>query len=84
MPITLKDFILRELSKKFNIVSCYAIHDKESKENNDECIDKEKINSSANLSSCIAEITFTNDGLLLGLMPHNRPLFVTSYVQESE
>jgi hypothetical protein len=31
---TLKDFIPRELAERLNTVSCYAIHDEESKEDN--------------------------------------------------
>ena len=29
-----------------------------------------------------APVTFTDDNLLLGSNPHNRPLFVTSYIRE--
>ena len=33
-------------------------------------------------ASCNTTITFTDDYLLLGLKPHNRPRFVTGYVKE--
>ena len=36
----------------------------------------------AHYTTCNAAITFTDDDLLLGSKPHNRPLFVTSYIRE--
>ncbi|KAL0282570.1 UNVERIFIED_CONTAM: hypothetical protein Sradi_7256900 [Sesamum radiatum] len=35
-----------------------------------------------NSLSCVANITFTDEDLLLGSTPHNRPLFVTGYTRE--
>lgn len=35
-----------------------------------------------NSVSCVANITFTDEDLLLGSTPHNRPLFVTGYTRE--
>ncbi|PIN00649.1 hypothetical protein CDL12_26847 [Handroanthus impetiginosus] len=34
------------------------------------------------IEECVSAMTFTNDDLLLGSKPHNRPLFVTGYAQE--
>jgi hypothetical protein len=42
----------------------------------------EKIDSSRDLSSCMIEITFTDDDLLLSSTLHNRSLFVAGYIQE--
>ena len=35
-------------------------------------------------ASCNTAITFTDDDLLLGSKPHNRPLFVTGYIREQK
>ena len=32
-------------------------------------------------TACNAAVSFTDDDLLLGLKPHNRPLFITSYIR---
>jgi len=34
--------------------------------------------------ACNTDITFTNDDLLLGSKPHNRPLFVVGYIKEQK
>ena len=33
---------------------------------------------------CNTGVTFTDDDLLLGSKPHNRPLFVTGYIREQK
>jgi len=35
-------------------------------------------------ADCNIAITFTNDDLLLGSKPHNRPMFVTGYIREQK
>jgi len=35
-------------------------------------------------ASCNTVVTFTDDDLLLGSKPHNRPLFVTGYIREQK
>jgi len=38
----------------------------------------------AHYAACNTAITFTDDDLLLGSKPHNRPLFVTGYIREQK
>ena len=38
--------------------------------------------SSSNIVACMVAITFNDDDLLLGSMPHNRPLFIFGYARE--
>ncbi|KAL0428086.1 UNVERIFIED_CONTAM: hypothetical protein Slati_2983400 [Sesamum latifolium] len=39
---------------------------------------------SSDADGCMSTITFTNEDLLLGSKPHNRPLFVAGYVREQK
>ncbi|KAL0286980.1 UNVERIFIED_CONTAM: hypothetical protein Sradi_7134500 [Sesamum radiatum] len=39
---------------------------------------------SSNIDDCMSIITFTDEDLLLGSKPHNRPLFVAGYVREQK
>ena len=38
----------------------------------------------AQCANCHGKITFTNEDLLLGSKPHNRPLFVSGYICEEK
>jgi hypothetical protein len=38
----------------------------------------------AQCASCHGKITFTDEDLLLGSKPHNRPLFVSGYIREEK
>ncbi|KAL0457849.1 UNVERIFIED_CONTAM: hypothetical protein Slati_0412100, partial [Sesamum latifolium] len=47
----------------------------------DELLEKE---DSSDTDDCMSIITFTDEDLLLGSKPHNRPLFVAGYVREQK
>jgi hypothetical protein len=38
----------------------------------------------AQCANCHGKITFTDEDLLLGSKPHNRPLFVSGYIREEK
>ncbi|KAL0440125.1 UNVERIFIED_CONTAM: hypothetical protein Slati_2495500 [Sesamum latifolium] len=54
--------------------SCNVVH-------GGELLEKE---DSSNTDDCMSTITFTDEVLLLGSKPHNRPLFVAEYVREQK
>ncbi|KAL0405771.1 UNVERIFIED_CONTAM: hypothetical protein Slati_3891000 [Sesamum latifolium] len=58
--------------------SCNVLHGDDIE---DELLEKE---DSSNADDCMSTITFTNEDLLLGSKPHNRPLFVVGYVREQK
>ncbi|KAL0455604.1 UNVERIFIED_CONTAM: hypothetical protein Slati_0899600 [Sesamum latifolium] len=58
--------------------SCNVVHGDDIK---DELLEKE---DSSDADDCMSTITFTDEDLLLGSKPHNRPLFVAGYVREQK
>ncbi|KAL0290939.1 UNVERIFIED_CONTAM: hypothetical protein Sangu_2552200 [Sesamum angustifolium] len=61
--------------------SCNAIHEDDVTSNEDTLFEKE---DSSNVDDCMSTITFTDEDLLLGSKPRNRPLFVAGYVREQK
>ncbi|KAL0290012.1 UNVERIFIED_CONTAM: hypothetical protein Sradi_7059600 [Sesamum radiatum] len=61
--------------------SCNAMHGDNIASNEDTIFEKE---NSSNVDDCMSTIAFTNEDMLLGSKPHNRPLFVTGYVCEQK
>ncbi|KAL0347659.1 UNVERIFIED_CONTAM: hypothetical protein Scaly_1781900 [Sesamum calycinum] len=61
--------------------SCNAMHGANITNNEDTLFEKE---DSSDTDDCISTITFTDEDLLLGSKPHNRPLFVAGYVREQK
>ncbi|KAL0455087.1 UNVERIFIED_CONTAM: Transposon Tf2-12 polyprotein, partial [Sesamum latifolium] len=58
--------------------SCNVVHGDDIE---DEVLEKE---DSSDTDDCMSTITFTDEDLLLGSKPHNRPLFVAGYVREQK
>ncbi|KAL0427733.1 UNVERIFIED_CONTAM: hypothetical protein Slati_2948100 [Sesamum latifolium] len=58
--------------------SCNVVHRDDIE---DELLEKE---DSSDTDDCMSTITFTDEDLLLGSKPHNRPLFVAGYVREQK
>ncbi|KAL0448151.1 UNVERIFIED_CONTAM: hypothetical protein Slati_1943000 [Sesamum latifolium] len=56
--------------------SCNVVHGDDIE---DKLLEKE---DSSDADDCMSTITFTDEDLLLGSKPHNRPLFVAGYVHE--
>ncbi|KAL0287716.1 UNVERIFIED_CONTAM: hypothetical protein Sangu_2680000 [Sesamum angustifolium] len=56
--------------------SCNATHGDNITSNEDTLFEKE---DSSDTDDCMSTITFTDEDLLLGFKPHNRPLFVAGY-----
>ncbi|KAL0388079.1 UNVERIFIED_CONTAM: hypothetical protein Sradi_2689700 [Sesamum radiatum] len=56
--------------------SCNATHGDNITSNEDTLFEKE---DSSDTDDCMSAITFTDEDLLLGSKPHNRPLFVAGY-----
>ncbi|KAL0340150.1 UNVERIFIED_CONTAM: hypothetical protein Sradi_4531800 [Sesamum radiatum] len=61
--------------------SCNATHGDNITSNEVTLFEKE---DSSDADDCISTITFTDEDLLLGSKPHNRPLFVAGYVREQK
>ncbi|KAL0441758.1 UNVERIFIED_CONTAM: hypothetical protein Sradi_0114700 [Sesamum radiatum] len=61
--------------------SCNATHGDNITSNEDTLFGKE---DSSDTDDCMSTITFTDEDLLLGSKPHNRPLFVAGYVREQK
>ncbi|KAL0352212.1 UNVERIFIED_CONTAM: hypothetical protein Scaly_1609900 [Sesamum calycinum] len=61
--------------------SCNSMHGNNITSNEDTLFEKE---DSSNADDCMSTITFTDEDLLLGSKPHNRPLFVAGYVCEQK
>ncbi|KAL0396400.1 UNVERIFIED_CONTAM: hypothetical protein Scaly_0088400 [Sesamum calycinum] len=59
--------------------SCNAMHGDNITNNEDTLFEKE---DSSDVDDCMSIITFTDEDLLLGSKPHNRPLFVAGYELE--
>ncbi|KAL0368018.1 UNVERIFIED_CONTAM: hypothetical protein Scaly_1020700 [Sesamum calycinum] len=59
--------------------SCNATYGDNITSNEDTLFEKE---DSSDTDDCMSTITFTDEDLLLGSKPHNRPLFVAGYVSE--
>ncbi|KAL0295965.1 UNVERIFIED_CONTAM: hypothetical protein Sradi_6648600 [Sesamum radiatum] len=57
--------------------SCNAMHGDNITSNEDTLFEKE---DSSYANDCMSTITFTEEDLLLGSKPHNRPLFVAEYI----
>ncbi|KAL0295643.1 UNVERIFIED_CONTAM: hypothetical protein Scaly_3095500 [Sesamum calycinum] len=65
----------------YNKDSCNATHGDNITSNEDTLFEKE---DSSDTDDCMSTITFTDEDLLLGSKPHNRPLFVAGYVREQK
>ncbi|KAL0423247.1 UNVERIFIED_CONTAM: hypothetical protein Sradi_0859500 [Sesamum radiatum] len=61
--------------------SCNAMHGDDITNNEDTLFEKK---DSSDVDDCMSIITFTDEDLLLGSKPHNRPLFVAGYVCEQK
>ncbi|KAL0301549.1 UNVERIFIED_CONTAM: hypothetical protein Sradi_6431700 [Sesamum radiatum] len=61
--------------------SCNPMHGDNITSNEDTLLEKE---DSCEADDCMSTITFTNEDLLLGSKPHNRPLFFDGYVHEQK
>ncbi|KAK4389711.1 hypothetical protein Sango_2308100 [Sesamum angolense] len=61
--------------------SCKAAHGDNITSNEDTLFEKE---DSSDTDDCMSTITFTDEDLLLGSKPHNRPLFIAGYVREQK
>ncbi|KAL0393045.1 UNVERIFIED_CONTAM: hypothetical protein Sradi_2527300 [Sesamum radiatum] len=61
--------------------SCNAMHGDNITSNEDTLFEKE---DSSDANDFMSTITFTDEDLLLGSKPHNRPLFVAGYVREQK
>ncbi|KAL0302412.1 UNVERIFIED_CONTAM: hypothetical protein Scaly_3033400, partial [Sesamum calycinum] len=61
--------------------SCNTTHGDNITSNEDTLFEKE---DSSDTDDCMSTITFTDEDLLLGSKPHNRPLFVAGYVREQK
>ncbi|KAL0368035.1 UNVERIFIED_CONTAM: hypothetical protein Scaly_1022400 [Sesamum calycinum] len=61
--------------------SCNAMHGDNITSNEDTLFEKK---GSSDDDDCMSTITFTDEDLLLGSKPHNRPLFVAGYVCEQK
>ncbi|KAL0318131.1 UNVERIFIED_CONTAM: hypothetical protein Scaly_2862400 [Sesamum calycinum] len=59
--------------------SCNAMHRDNITSNEDTLFEKE---DSSDADDCMSTITFTDEDMLLGSKPHNRPLFIAGYVHE--
>ncbi|KAL0313706.1 UNVERIFIED_CONTAM: hypothetical protein Scaly_2908700 [Sesamum calycinum] len=57
--------------------SCNAMHGDDVTSNGDTLFENE---DSSDADDCMSTITFTDEDLLLGSKPHNRPLFVAGYI----
>ncbi|KAK4400688.1 hypothetical protein Sango_1174900 [Sesamum angolense] len=60
-----------------NTNSCNATHGDNITINEDTLLEKE---DSSDADDCMSTITFTDEDLLLGSKPHNRPLFIAGYL----
>ncbi|KAL0456183.1 UNVERIFIED_CONTAM: hypothetical protein Slati_0957500 [Sesamum latifolium] len=58
--------------------SCNVVHGDDTE---DTLLEKE---DSSDADDCMSTVTFTDEDLLLGSKPHNRPLFVNGYVREQK
>ncbi|KAL0292820.1 UNVERIFIED_CONTAM: hypothetical protein Sradi_6971000, partial [Sesamum radiatum] len=65
----------------YNKDSCNATHGDNITSNEDTLFKKE---DSSDTDDCMSTISFTDEDLLLGSKPHNRPLFVAGYVREQK
>ncbi|KAL0375690.1 UNVERIFIED_CONTAM: hypothetical protein Scaly_0686600 [Sesamum calycinum] len=61
--------------------SCNATHGDDTTSNEDTLFKKE---DSFDADDCMSTITFTDEYLLLGSKPHNRPLFMAGYAHEQK
>ncbi|KAL0387697.1 UNVERIFIED_CONTAM: hypothetical protein Sradi_2651500 [Sesamum radiatum] len=61
--------------------SCNATHGDNITSNEDTLFEKE---DSSDTDDCMSTITFTDEDLLLGSKPHNRPLFIAGCVREQK
>ncbi|KAK4390148.1 hypothetical protein Sango_2078100 [Sesamum angolense] len=61
--------------------SCNAMHGDNITSNEDTLFEKEDFSDA---DDCMSTITLTDEDLLLGSKPHNRPLFVAGYVREQK
>ncbi|KAL0328113.1 UNVERIFIED_CONTAM: hypothetical protein Scaly_2243900 [Sesamum calycinum] len=61
--------------------SCNPMHGDNITSNEDTLLEKE---DSSEADDCMSTITFTDEDLLLGSKPHNRPLFFDGYVHEQK
>ncbi|KAK4385880.1 hypothetical protein Sango_2712000 [Sesamum angolense] len=64
-----------------NTDSCNAMHGENITSNEDTLFEKE---DSSDADDCMSTITFTDEDLLPGSKPHNRPLFIAEYVREQK
>ncbi|KAK4395927.1 hypothetical protein Sango_1747000 [Sesamum angolense] len=58
--------------------SCNAVYEDDITSNEDTLFEKDDVDD------CMPTITFTDEDLLLGSKPHNRPLFIAGYVREQK
>ncbi|KAK4406582.1 hypothetical protein Sango_0664700 [Sesamum angolense] len=61
--------------------SCNATHGDDTTSNEDTLLKKE---DSFDADDCMSPITLTDEYLLLGSKPHNRPLFMAGYAREQK
>ncbi|KAL0295620.1 UNVERIFIED_CONTAM: hypothetical protein Sangu_3192300 [Sesamum angustifolium] len=76
-----KCYYNRERTYRWQQGFMYATHGDNITSNEDKLFEKE---DSSDADDCIFTITFTDEDLLLGSKPHNRPLFVAGYVREQK
>ncbi|KAL0446182.1 UNVERIFIED_CONTAM: hypothetical protein Slati_1746100 [Sesamum latifolium] len=78
---------LEEDSAATNLVStkCGSLDGKRASYNTTHTINEDSLlekKDSSNTNECMSTIIFTDEDLLLGSKPHNRPLFVAGYARE--
>ncbi|KAL0462191.1 UNVERIFIED_CONTAM: hypothetical protein Slati_0106700 [Sesamum latifolium] len=78
---------LEEDSAATDLVStkCGSLDDKRASYNTTHTINEDSLQEkkdSSNTNECMSTIIFTDEDLLLGSKPHNRPLFVAGYARE--
>ncbi|KAL0379324.1 UNVERIFIED_CONTAM: hypothetical protein Sradi_3237900 [Sesamum radiatum] len=61
--------------------SCNDVHGDDTTSNEDALLKKE---DSFDVDDCMSTITFTEEDLLLGSKPHNRPLFMVGYARKQK
>ena len=81
-PITLNEFMPRQLRLSKEIpLACYQVE-----KENELAVEETEVETQKSLQSsvchcCVTKITFSDDDLLLGTKPHNRPLYTAGFVR---
>ncbi|XP_075084754.1 uncharacterized protein LOC142168006 [Nicotiana tabacum] len=86
-PITLHECFPRKFLHRGHVGATHVVSSTdETKESNDELapMKTQEYHDNGKVVTCCATISFTDDDLLLGSKPHNRPLFVIGAIREQQ